>query len=548
MSRTESPQARDLAGKVYDLLAEPGNQCRLGEQFRAFMLEAAARREWPEQKTRARETLRDAAQAIAEARKAVQGNRKPPLVDPDTEHPEGWEWLGVYLDPHDLDRGEDNYREGWWPPGAVKAQTFLGGLAEALRLWPGPNPTPAARLTLLARFHDACSDCDKILEPIVKVAKDHDAAEWASRCALAWCREAVKGDAGRLAALGAYLKQAQRHLATAGKPNGCLVSPFSIEGSWDPDSRFLEDTANEVHRLFFPPQPPTRMQRFREQVQAAIKQQQRHDAAREKMVRHRNRVWKDPRLRNRKKRPPGKGWTWDDEVFPETPGPADTPIDRRGAWVPRNLPSETTLPPGPIPNGGVPEPEDVPTEIILAGQYVILAIVHDNNDSDPAARRGRDNLLTGIRLPPALALFRDRGPGSRPSLRVSGFDRPSIERALQDVKADLAKVDLAAAEKPKRKQPTPTTPPPVTPPKRRPELDEPHQRVRVNGKWYDLTDEQTRLLSLLFEAEGSWIQGRQLSEGRPDKIIKAMRKPVQKIIESRKGTGYGYRLPAFLPE
>ena len=79
------------------------------------------------------------------------------------------------------------------------------------------------------------------------------------------------------------------------------------------------------------------------------------------------------------------------------------------------------------------------------------------------------------------------------------------------------------------------------------ELDTKRQRVRVGGKWYDLSDEQKCVLSVLIAAKGAWVQGRDLGK-RPDKTIKAMPKPVQRIIESRKGTGYGYRLPALLPE
>ncbi|MGB2754943.1 MAG: hypothetical protein WBD75_00900 [Phycisphaerae bacterium] len=78
-------------------------------------------------------------------------------------------------------------------------------------------------------------------------------------------------------------------------------------------------------------------------------------------------------------------------------------------------------------------------------------------------------------------------------------------------------------------------------------LDTKRQRVRVGGKWYDLSDEQKCVLSVLIAAKGAWVQGRDLGK-RPDKTIKAMPKPVQRIIESRKGTGYGYRLLTLLPE
>jgi len=65
-----------------------------------------------------------------------------------------------------------------------------------------------------------------------------------------------------------------------------------------PDSRFLEDVANEVHDLFFPPAPPANMQRFKDQVRAAIAFQKRRDDARGKLERqYRAKVKRDARLR-----------------------------------------------------------------------------------------------------------------------------------------------------------------------------------------------------------------------------------------------------------
>jgi hypothetical protein len=77
-----------------------------------------------------------------------------------------------------------------------------------------------------------------------------------------------------------------------------------------------------------------------------------------------------------------------------------------------------------------------------------------------------------------------------------------------------------------------------------PLLDAARLRVRVNGTWYDVTDDQTSLLSVLFQAKGVWTQGPNLGV-RPDKTIKRMPEEVQKIIESSKPNGY--RIPALLP-
>ncbi len=82
-----------------------------------------------------------------------------------------------------------------------------------------------------------------------------------------------------------------------------------------------------------------------------------------------------------------------------------------------------------------------------------------------------------------------------------------------------------------------------------PKLDSEHSRVRTrDDKWYNISDSQTAVLKVLFDAQGKWVQGKLLKDinERPDKIIKAMRGPVKKLIESHKRNGY--RVSALLPQ
>jgi len=203
--------------------------------------------------------------------------------------------------------------------------------------------------------------------------------------------------------------------------------------SYRPDPEFLERISNEVHHLFF--LSAVNMERFKAQVRAAIKYQKRHDDARAELDRreaelerreqeHSEKVKRDARLRDQKAGPPKDGWEWNEE-FPF----------EDGAWVPPELARKSDLPPRPIPSGLCPP--DIPWEIGLPGRYVILGIVHDN--SDRARRHYRPELLKGFDLPLAFRVYLDQGAGSGTGeMGFADFDRESIERALIDVKADLA--------------------------------------------------------------------------------------------------------------
>ena len=117
--------------------------------------------------------------------------------------------------------------------------------------------------------------------------------------------------------------------------------------------------------------------------------------------------------------------------------------------------------------------------------------------------------------------------GTTGTYRCPGCSREDIEYMLRDVEADLR----ARAE---GKGETDT-----------PELDSEKQRVRVNGEWHDISDEQKCMLETLFDAGGGWVGGKQMGK-RPDKTRKSMPPAVHDMIETHQC--HGYRIPALLPE
>jgi len=97
-----------------------------------------------------------------------------------------------------------------------------------------------------------------------------------------------------------------------------------------------------------------------------------------------------------------------------------------------------------------------------------------------------------------------------------------------------ASKDVVTTKADKRREPT------------GPNLDHDRQRVSLKGKWYDLTNEQTAVLSVLVQAKGAWVGGSNCGGSRPDKTIKGMPRPVRKIVQSH--TRNGYRIPSLLPK
>lgn len=72
-------------------------------------------------------------------------------------------------------------------------------------------------------------------------------------------------------------------------------------------------------------------------------------------------------------------------------------------------------------------------------------------------------------------------------------------------------------------------------------LDVKRQRAQVGDNWHDLTDRQTQALSVLKDARGVWVEGRNCGE-RMDKIVRDLPAPVRRLVGSKKGPNGGYRL------
>jgi len=77
------------------------------------------------------------------------------------------------------------------------------------------------------------------------------------------------------------------------------------------------------------------------------------------------------------------------------------------------------------------------------------------------------------------------------------------------------------------------------------ELDEKRNRIKVRDSWYDLSEDQTHMLSILLVAKGAWVGGKTIGT-RPDRLRKKMPTAVQKIVATH--TRHGYRLTALLPK
>jgi hypothetical protein len=258
-----------------------------------------------------------------------------------------------------------------------------------------------------------------------------------------------------------------------------MLQQHSIrDESWQPDATFLEDIADEVHGLVFPPAPPANKERFKAQIEAAIEYQRRHDEARAELDRrereHEEKVKQDPRLRDHQAGPPEDKWVWDKEFVVEWAAGVQrravrvgrraprvrrgrvcvggrAPRFEEGAWVPPDFPTESRLPPEPVPChgslAGQDTPEDMRREVRLTGKYVIVAIVHD--DADAATDTIRPRLLADYDLPPSFRLLLERGPHSGKKPKVDCFDRATIRRALKAVSGDLTAGTTEAREVPK---------------------------------------------------------------------------------------------------
>lgn len=64
-------------------------------------------------------------------------------------------------------------------------------------------------------------------------------------------------------------------------------------------------------------------------------------------------------------------------------------------------------------------------------------------------------------------------------------------------------------------------------------------RARLDGKWYEITVKQSKMLKVLLAAVGSWTCGKNICD-RPDRVRTGMPLELSSIIESHRV--YGYRI------
>ena len=69
------------------------------------------------------------------------------------------------------------------------------------------------------------------------------------------------------------------------------------------------------------------------------------------------------------------------------------------------------------------------------------------------------------------------------------------------------------------------------------ELSSDRLQIRVNDKWYDITEVAKDMLKILIEAKGGWVGGKTIGS-RPDKLRKKMPEKVANIIDTNKHDGY----------
>ena len=99
-------------------------------------------------------------------------------------------------------------------------------------LWAEAAPSLASKFTRLASLHDQClQETEKILDAVPGASGEEDQAWWASECAYAWIRPALKGDTKRLDALEACLTDVRAALdaSDSGRPRVQAHSPLWFE-------------------------------------------------------------------------------------------------------------------------------------------------------------------------------------------------------------------------------------------------------------------------------------------------------------------------------
>jgi hypothetical protein len=193
--------------------------------------------------------------------------------------------------------------------------------------------------------------------------------------------------------------------------------------------RFFEKVSNDVHDLFFP--PAENMDVLHERITYVIERQRAREAEanKETAANRCQLIREDPRLRDKAAGPPdGRSkWTW--EKLTDHDGVIE-------GWLHDRLGLAGCL--------GILD-ADTPEEL-LPCRYLEIAMIHDWTDDH--FRRARPKLLEGFDLPEEIASLKAMPldmycPGG---FSTGEERRRKIERALDDVKADLRARNAAARE------------------------------------------------------------------------------------------------------
>jgi len=131
-----------------------------------------------------------------------------------------------------------------------------------------------------------------------------------------------------------------------------------------------------------------------------------------------------------------------------------------------------------------------------------------------------------------------------PPDRLRDHERAALRKGLRELKALSLRLEVEQAEGPKASKAEAVDARKVAKSRRaRPRLDKRGRRVSDGKCWHDVTDEQYQMFEVLFEANGAWVQGPNLSK-RPDKRCAGMHPNLQRLIETHQRDGY--RIPALL--
>ena len=358
-SSNPAESARKIALNVDRLFIR--NRYFFLSSIEVFKQEAAAR------KVREKDAERvsdEADRAILDELDAIKaGNATPSLTDKQKRPGPGWEWQAVF--PGDKDGDPVPHMvEGWKPPEALRAEAIL---AKKHDYAPGPNPTAATMVTLLAALHDErLPNSPAILDTASgqTLSAVQDPGLFALYGARMWCIAPMRGDTDRLDALETYLNHVEAAIAEVQTAKPETTTPAAKT----PEER-ARQIALKVDRLYH-----GNPARWQEQWAVAVAEAEEWHAREQETAKRRQEaldaVWREvravevgtakARLTN-EATSPGEGWRW---KWLKISDPADRlRTDHVYAWMPPEAAIDPKCWPRPTPS--------------LAAQYLILAVFHD---------------------------------------------------------------------------------------------------------------------------------------------------------------------------